>query len=84
MRQENLKQISTIERINGKRAWGCQKYNYLDQLKAYTKHNTFTAGKFSLYKLARFIIKALILLICLTTRKAKMLCNKPKILFKQS
>ena len=40
MRQENLEQISITGRINGKRARGRQKYNYLDQLKTYTKLNT--------------------------------------------
>ena len=40
MRQENLEQISITGRINGKRARGRQRYNYLDQLKTYTKLNT--------------------------------------------
>ena len=40
MRQENLEQTSITGRINGKRARGCQRYNYLDQLKTYTKLNT--------------------------------------------
>ena len=40
MRQENLEQTLITGPINGKRAWGRQRYNYLDQLKAYTKLNT--------------------------------------------
>ena len=40
MRQENLEQISITGRINGKRARSRQRYNYLDQLKTYTKLNT--------------------------------------------
>ena len=40
MRQENLEQTSITRRINGKRARGRQRYNYLDQLKSYTKRNT--------------------------------------------
>ena len=40
MRQENLDQISITGRINGKRARGRQRCNYLDQLKTYTKLNT--------------------------------------------
>ena len=36
MRQENLEQISITGRINGKRARGSQRYNYLDQLKTYS------------------------------------------------
>ena len=40
MRQENLEQTSITGRINGKRARGPQRYNYLDQLKTYTKLNT--------------------------------------------
>ena len=40
MRQENLEQTSITECINGKRARGRQRYNYLDQLKTYTKLNT--------------------------------------------
>ena len=40
MRQENLEQTSITGRINGKRARDRQKYNYLDQLKTYTKLNT--------------------------------------------
>ena len=38
--QENLEQILIIELINGKRARGCQRYKYLDQLKTYTKIDT--------------------------------------------
>ena len=40
MRQDNLEQASITGRINGKRAQDLQKYNYLDQLKTYTKLNT--------------------------------------------
>ena len=40
MRHENLEQTSITGRINGKRARGRQRYNYLDQLRAYTKLNT--------------------------------------------
>ena len=40
MRQENLEQTSITGRINGKRARGRQRYNYVDQLKLYTKLNT--------------------------------------------
>ena len=40
MRQENLEQTSITGRIHGKRARGRQRYNYLDQLKTYTKLNT--------------------------------------------
>ena len=40
MRQENLEQISITGRINGKQARGRQRYNYLDQLKTYTKLKT--------------------------------------------
>ena len=40
MRQENLEQASITGRINGKRAQDRQRYNYLDQLKTYTKLNT--------------------------------------------
>ena len=40
MRQENLEQNSITGRINGKRARGRQRYNYLDQLKTHTKLNT--------------------------------------------
>ena len=40
MRQENLEQTSITRPINGKRARGRQRYNYLDQLKTYTKLNT--------------------------------------------
>ena len=40
MRQENLEQTSITGRTNGKGAQGCQRYNYLDQLKTYTKLNT--------------------------------------------
>ena len=40
MRQENLEQISITGPINGKRARGRQRYNYLDQLETYTKLNT--------------------------------------------
>ena len=40
MRQENLEQISITGRVNGKRARDRQRYNYLEQLKTYTKLNT--------------------------------------------
>ena len=40
MTQENLQQISITGHINGKQARGRQRYNYLDQLKTYTKLNT--------------------------------------------
>ena len=40
MRQENLEQISIAGRVNGKRARGRQRYNYLDQLITYAKLNT--------------------------------------------
>ena len=40
MRQKNLEQTSITGRINGKQARGHQRYNYLDQLKTYTKLNT--------------------------------------------
>ena len=40
MRQDNLEQASIAGRINGKRARGRQRYNYLNQLKIYTKLNT--------------------------------------------
>ena len=40
MRQENLEQTSITGRINGRRVPGHQRYNYLDQLKTYTKLNT--------------------------------------------
>ena len=40
MRQENLEQTLIIGRINGKRARGRQRYNYLDQLKTCTELNT--------------------------------------------
>ena len=39
-RQENLVQTSITGHINGKPARGHQRYNYLDQLKTYTKLNT--------------------------------------------
>ena len=40
MTQENLEQTSITGRINRKRATDPQRYNYLDQLKTYTKLNT--------------------------------------------
>ena len=40
MRQEKLENISITGRINGKRARGRQRYNYLDQLKTCTKFDT--------------------------------------------
>ena len=40
MRQENLEQTSITGRINGKQARHRKRYNYLDQLKTYTKLNT--------------------------------------------
>ena len=40
MRQEKLENISITGRINGKQARGRQRYNYLDQLKTYTKFDT--------------------------------------------
>ena len=40
MRQENLEQTSITGRINEKQTQGRQRYNYLDQLKTYTKLNT--------------------------------------------
>ena len=40
MRQENLEKTSITGCINRKRARGRQRYNYLDQLKTYTKLNT--------------------------------------------
>ena len=40
MRKEDLEQTSITGRINGNRAWGRQRYNYLDQLKTSTKFNS--------------------------------------------
>ena len=39
MRRENLEQTSITGRSNGKRARGRQRYNYLNQLKTYSKLN---------------------------------------------
>ena len=44
MRQENLEQISITGRINGKRARGRQRYNYLDQLKIYSDPSLYRAS----------------------------------------
>ena len=40
MRPENLEQSLITGHINGKRTWGRQRYNYLNQLQIYTKLNT--------------------------------------------